>query len=200
MAPDIPLDRQRPAEYVFSRHVEQKLAEIREAEAARRAGQWQRNSPAMARAVSAASRSERGELSGVAGRARRAAAAISTPPSLRMAASAAGGMSRVAGSATTRSTAKGSPWRVASCATTWLSMSAATAPVAACSARFSASDVSGRSTPAMVDGLGRADGLGDAGGPVRIGGIGRAVMHDLACRRDRSPASSLAPDPRQCRS
>jgi len=28
MAPDIPLDRQRPAEYVFSRHVEIKLAEI----------------------------------------------------------------------------------------------------------------------------------------------------------------------------
>ena len=32
MAPDIPLDLQRPAEYVFSRHVEQKLAEIAEAE------------------------------------------------------------------------------------------------------------------------------------------------------------------------
>jgi hopanoid biosynthesis associated radical SAM protein HpnH len=32
MAPDIPLDRQRPAEYMFSRHVEQKLAEIAEAE------------------------------------------------------------------------------------------------------------------------------------------------------------------------
>ena len=30
MAPDIRLDRQRPAQYVFSRHVEQKLAEIRE--------------------------------------------------------------------------------------------------------------------------------------------------------------------------
>ncbi|HBO80638.1 MAG TPA: hopanoid biosynthesis associated radical SAM protein HpnH, partial [Cupriavidus sp.] len=28
MAPDIPLDKQRPAEYVFSRHVEIKLAEI----------------------------------------------------------------------------------------------------------------------------------------------------------------------------
>ena len=28
MAPDIPLDRQRPAEYMFSRHVETKLAEI----------------------------------------------------------------------------------------------------------------------------------------------------------------------------
>ena len=28
MAPDIPLDRQRPAEYVFSRHVQTKLAEI----------------------------------------------------------------------------------------------------------------------------------------------------------------------------
>jgi hopanoid biosynthesis associated radical SAM protein HpnH len=33
MAPEIPLDRQRPANYVFSRHVEQKLAEITEAEA-----------------------------------------------------------------------------------------------------------------------------------------------------------------------
>jgi hopanoid biosynthesis associated radical SAM protein HpnH len=32
MAPEIPLDRQRPAEYVFSRHVEHKLTEIRERE------------------------------------------------------------------------------------------------------------------------------------------------------------------------
>jgi hypothetical protein len=30
MAPEIKLDRQRPAQYVFSRHVEQKLTEIRE--------------------------------------------------------------------------------------------------------------------------------------------------------------------------
>jgi hopanoid biosynthesis associated radical SAM protein HpnH len=33
MAPEIPLDRQRPAEYVFTTHVEQKLVEIGEAEA-----------------------------------------------------------------------------------------------------------------------------------------------------------------------
>jgi hopanoid biosynthesis associated radical SAM protein HpnH len=32
MAPDIPLDRQRPAQYMFSKHVQQKLAEIAEAE------------------------------------------------------------------------------------------------------------------------------------------------------------------------
>jgi hopanoid biosynthesis associated radical SAM protein HpnH len=32
MAKDIPIDRQRPAEFVFSRHVEHKLAEIRTAE------------------------------------------------------------------------------------------------------------------------------------------------------------------------
>jgi hopanoid biosynthesis associated radical SAM protein HpnH len=31
MAPEIPLDRQRPAQFVFSRHVESKLKEIREA-------------------------------------------------------------------------------------------------------------------------------------------------------------------------
>jgi hypothetical protein len=30
MAPEISLDRQRPAQYVFSRHVDQKLTEIRE--------------------------------------------------------------------------------------------------------------------------------------------------------------------------
>jgi hypothetical protein len=30
MAPEIPLDKQRPAQYMFSRHVEQKLTEIRE--------------------------------------------------------------------------------------------------------------------------------------------------------------------------
>ena len=30
MAPDIPLDRQRPAQFVFSRHVDRKLAEIQE--------------------------------------------------------------------------------------------------------------------------------------------------------------------------
>jgi hopanoid biosynthesis associated radical SAM protein HpnH len=29
MAPDIPLDKQRPAEYVFTQHVEEKLAEVR---------------------------------------------------------------------------------------------------------------------------------------------------------------------------
>ena len=33
MAPEIPLDGQRPAEYLFSRHVEQRLVEIAEAEA-----------------------------------------------------------------------------------------------------------------------------------------------------------------------
>ncbi|HMK42482.1 MAG TPA: adenosyl-hopene transferase HpnH, partial [Methyloceanibacter sp.] len=33
MAPEIPLEGQRPAEYVFSRHVDQRLAEIAEAEA-----------------------------------------------------------------------------------------------------------------------------------------------------------------------
>lgn len=33
MAPDLPLDKQRPAEYVFSRHVETKLAEISASEA-----------------------------------------------------------------------------------------------------------------------------------------------------------------------
>jgi len=30
MAPDISLENQRPAQYVFSRHVEQKLTEIQE--------------------------------------------------------------------------------------------------------------------------------------------------------------------------
>jgi hypothetical protein len=33
MAPDIDLSQQRPAEYVFSRHVEQKLTEIKEEKA-----------------------------------------------------------------------------------------------------------------------------------------------------------------------
>jgi hopanoid biosynthesis associated radical SAM protein HpnH len=33
MAPEIPLDRQRPAQFVFSRHVERKLHEIRDAKA-----------------------------------------------------------------------------------------------------------------------------------------------------------------------
>ncbi|HWL31246.1 MAG TPA: adenosyl-hopene transferase HpnH [Xanthobacteraceae bacterium] len=35
MAPDISLEKQRPAQYVFSRHVEQKLAEIKQNNAAR---------------------------------------------------------------------------------------------------------------------------------------------------------------------
>ena len=34
MAPEIPLDKQRPAEFVFSRHVEHKLEEIRQAKKA----------------------------------------------------------------------------------------------------------------------------------------------------------------------
>jgi hopanoid biosynthesis associated radical SAM protein HpnH len=37
MAPEIPLDKQRPAEFVFSRHVEHRVAEIREAARAKRA-------------------------------------------------------------------------------------------------------------------------------------------------------------------
>jgi hopanoid biosynthesis associated radical SAM protein HpnH len=37
MAPDIPLDKQRPAQYVFENHVEKKLAEIGQAEAAPKA-------------------------------------------------------------------------------------------------------------------------------------------------------------------
>ena len=32
MAPEISLDRQRPAEYIFSRHVERKLADIEQTE------------------------------------------------------------------------------------------------------------------------------------------------------------------------
>ncbi len=39
MAPEIPLDRQRPAQYVFSRHVEQKLSEIRQGTPKKRASQ-----------------------------------------------------------------------------------------------------------------------------------------------------------------
>ena len=60
MAPDIPLDRQRPAEYVFSRHVEQKLAEIARSRDPRPRRSWQRSKPAMARRVSAARRSRAG--------------------------------------------------------------------------------------------------------------------------------------------
>ena len=37
MAPEIPLNKQRPAEFVFSRHVEHRVAEIREAARAKRA-------------------------------------------------------------------------------------------------------------------------------------------------------------------
>src|SRR5215472_1230517 len=37
MAPEIPLDRQRPAQYIFAEQVEQKLSEIRAAEAAEKA-------------------------------------------------------------------------------------------------------------------------------------------------------------------
>jgi hopanoid biosynthesis associated radical SAM protein HpnH len=37
MAPEIPLDKQRPAEYVFSRHVEHKLKDIREQKLTRKA-------------------------------------------------------------------------------------------------------------------------------------------------------------------
>ncbi len=37
MAPEIPLDRQRPAEFLFQRNVSQKLSEIREAEAKEKA-------------------------------------------------------------------------------------------------------------------------------------------------------------------
>jgi len=39
MAPEIPLDRQRPAEYVFQQNVTQKLSDMRKAEALEKAGQ-----------------------------------------------------------------------------------------------------------------------------------------------------------------
>jgi len=38
MAPEIPLDRQRPAEFVFQRNVSKKLSEMRQAEAREKAG------------------------------------------------------------------------------------------------------------------------------------------------------------------
>lgn len=45
MAPDIALDKQRPAQYVFDAHVQKKLAEVRAAEAASKAAQKTRKSP-----------------------------------------------------------------------------------------------------------------------------------------------------------
>jgi hopanoid biosynthesis associated radical SAM protein HpnH len=48
MAPEIPLDRQRPAQYVFAGQVQQKLSEIRAAEAAEKATRAGRKSPATA--------------------------------------------------------------------------------------------------------------------------------------------------------
>jgi hopanoid biosynthesis associated radical SAM protein HpnH len=48
MAPEIPLDRQRPAQYVFAGQVQQKLSEIRAAEAAEKAAKGARKSPATA--------------------------------------------------------------------------------------------------------------------------------------------------------
>jgi hopanoid biosynthesis associated radical SAM protein HpnH len=48
MAPEIPLDRQRPAQYVFAGQVQQKLSEIRAAEAAEKATKAGRKSPATA--------------------------------------------------------------------------------------------------------------------------------------------------------
>jgi len=48
MAAEIPLDRQRPAQYVFAGQVQQKLSEIRAAEAAEKAAKAARKSPATA--------------------------------------------------------------------------------------------------------------------------------------------------------
>ena len=48
MAPEIPLDRQRPAQYVFAGQVQQKLSEIRAVEAAEKAAKAARKSPATA--------------------------------------------------------------------------------------------------------------------------------------------------------
>jgi hopanoid biosynthesis associated radical SAM protein HpnH len=45
MAPEISLEQQRPAQYVFSDQVQRKLSEIRAAEAAERAGKTAANSP-----------------------------------------------------------------------------------------------------------------------------------------------------------
>jgi len=49
MAPDISLDKQRPAEYVFARHVEHKLTEIKEEKRAGQAPRQRRRSDGLGR-------------------------------------------------------------------------------------------------------------------------------------------------------
>ena len=69
MAPEIPLENQRPAEYVFSRNVAEKLAEIRKTEAEAQAS-VARQRPSASKAA-AASRARRGSAASCAGRAAR---------------------------------------------------------------------------------------------------------------------------------
>ena len=45
MAPEIPLDRQRPAEYVFSKHVDDAMAEIKARKPAQGSGGEARRIP-----------------------------------------------------------------------------------------------------------------------------------------------------------
>ena len=92
MAPEIPLDGQRPAEYVFSRHVEQKLTEIAKAEAGARGGRGSGIALPSRACVSAASRSSAGSWPGCFA-SEASTARISISPSLRIPASAAAGMS-----------------------------------------------------------------------------------------------------------
>ena len=109
MAPEIPLDRQRPAEFVFERGVAEKLSEIREEQVGNGPpSRLQRRKARNAAALSAAAaispkvwegerespRSDRAEFDAAAG---------------PTAASASGGRLRRAGSLTARRIAKGTP-------------------------------------------------------------------------------------------
>ncbi len=99
MAPDIPLDNQRPAEFVFSRHVEHKLSRSGQRQVQHHRRSRQRSKSANALLASRAVRIKRRNLTRSASAANPAPRPCAMPPSGFIATSAAGGsdMERIVG-------------------------------------------------------------------------------------------------------
>ena len=138
MAPDIPLDLQRPAELRLQPARRAKTRGNRRNREVRQSIFRLRNSAAKAARASRAVRSNCGIWRGsrkIEPRDRtetQASHPVSSPPGRRAA------IAGRAGSATTRKAAKGRLWAAATRAAMWDSISAACAPVLLCRARFSA--------------------------------------------------------------
>ena len=149
MAPDIPLDRQRPAEYVFSRHVEQKLAEIAKPRPGPRS-RWQRSRAALRTASLDRSADELRQLTWVSRERGEHRANVDRPVRSSCRQGRRRQLHARAGSAMTRKTAKGSAAQLRSAPRHGFPYRPRLHPLIGIKSRFSAGRAHDRSTPAIL--------------------------------------------------